>query len=260
MKKCLVLDLDNTLWGGVVGEDGLDGIKLGFDSEGAGFLAFQQAILDLHNRGIILAINSKNTYEDAMQVIRKHPNMVLKEKCSCKGKGCSKCSAQLKLKAKGPVTVYSKELKGKVKVIYEEMPLVELTEEQELELVATARLGKGIEHTKFSPGLVYYRNVPEIEIDKTCQECKKCIEACPQDVFKIEKEKIEIKDIYRCDLCEACVEACKKNCKDKSCIQINPGKEIMFFIESFGMISAKEILVEAVKALEDNLKQVRELP
>jgi len=187
-------------------------------------------------------------------------NMVLKEKCSCKGKGCSKCSAQLKLKAKGPVTVYSKELKGKVKVIYEEMPLVELTEEQELELVATARLGKGIEHTKFSPGLVYYRNVPEIEIDKTCQECKKCIEACPQDVFKIEKEKIEIKDIYRCDLCEACVEACKKNCKDKSCIQINPGKEIMFFIESFGMISAKEILVEAVKALEDNLKQVRELP
>src|SRR3989344_5009817 len=79
MKKCLVLELDNTLWGGVVGEDGLDGIKLGFDSEGAGFLAFQQAILDLHNRGIILAINSKNTYEDAMQVIRKHPNMVLKE-------------------------------------------------------------------------------------------------------------------------------------------------------------------------------------
>lgn len=80
MKKCLVLDLDNTLWGGVLGEDGFDGIKLGFDEPGAGFIAFQQAILDLYNRGVILAINSKNNYEDAMRVIREHPNMVLKEK------------------------------------------------------------------------------------------------------------------------------------------------------------------------------------
>lgn len=79
MKKCLVLDLDNTLWGGVLGEDGPDGIKLGFDPEGASFVAFQQAILDLYNRGVILAINSKNNYEDAMNVIRTHPNMVLKE-------------------------------------------------------------------------------------------------------------------------------------------------------------------------------------
>lgn len=80
MKKCLVLDLDNTLWGGVVGEDGFDGIKLGFDEPGASFVAFQQAILDLYNRGVILAINSKNNHEDAMRVIREHPNMVLKEK------------------------------------------------------------------------------------------------------------------------------------------------------------------------------------
>lgn len=79
MKKCLVLDLDNTLWGGILGEDGPDGIKLGFDPAGASFLAFQQAVLDLHNRGIILAINSKNNYEDAMHLIRTHPNMVLKE-------------------------------------------------------------------------------------------------------------------------------------------------------------------------------------
>lgn len=79
-KKCLVLDLDNILWGGVIGEDGLDGIKLGFDEPGAGFVAFQQAVLDLHNRGVILAINSKNNHEDAMRVIREHPNMVLKEK------------------------------------------------------------------------------------------------------------------------------------------------------------------------------------
>lgn len=79
LKKCLVLDLDNTLWGGVVGEDGPQGIQLDFETPGSHFLAFQQAILDLYNRGIILAINSKNNYDDAMEVIRRHPNMVLKE-------------------------------------------------------------------------------------------------------------------------------------------------------------------------------------
>lgn len=79
MKKCLVLDLDNTLWGGVVGEDGVDGIHLGLDSPGNSFIAFQQAILDVHNKGVILAINSRNNEDDAFSVIRKHPNMILKE-------------------------------------------------------------------------------------------------------------------------------------------------------------------------------------
>jgi FkbH-like protein len=78
-KKCLVLDLDNTLWGGVIGEDGLDGIKLSMDAPGNSFLAFQQAIRDLHDRGVILAVNSRNNPEDALAVIRTHPNMLLKE-------------------------------------------------------------------------------------------------------------------------------------------------------------------------------------
>lgn len=79
MKKCLVLDLDNTLWGGVIGEDGMEGIALSVASPGNSFLAFQQAILDHYDRGIILAINSRNNEEDAMNVIRNHPNMILKE-------------------------------------------------------------------------------------------------------------------------------------------------------------------------------------
>jgi len=78
-KKCIVLDLDNTLWGGTVGEDGPDGIKLGISEPGASFVAFQQALLDLYHRGILLAINSANNVEDAMQVIRSNPNMILKE-------------------------------------------------------------------------------------------------------------------------------------------------------------------------------------
>ena len=78
-KKCIVLDLDNTLWGGVVGEDGFNGIKLGPDPPGNAFLEFQKTLLSFHQRGIILAINSKNNYDDAIKVIREHPYMQLRE-------------------------------------------------------------------------------------------------------------------------------------------------------------------------------------
>lgn len=79
MKKCLVLDLDNTLWGGIIGEDGFEGIHLSVKSPGNSFLAFQQAILDHYDRGVILAINSRNNEKDALEVIKNHPNMILKE-------------------------------------------------------------------------------------------------------------------------------------------------------------------------------------
>ncbi len=78
-KKCIVLDLDNTLWGGIIGEDGLEGIKLGPTPEGRPFMEFQQYLLSLFNRGVILAINSKNNYDDIREVFEKHPNMVLRE-------------------------------------------------------------------------------------------------------------------------------------------------------------------------------------
>ncbi len=79
-KKCIVVDLDNTLWGGVVGEDGIDGIALSLHEEpGASYVAFQQALQDMYNRGVLLAINSNNNPNDALKVIRTHPNMILKK-------------------------------------------------------------------------------------------------------------------------------------------------------------------------------------
>lgn len=78
-KKCIVLDLDNTLWGGIVGEDGFNGIKLGLEPPGNAFVEFQKILLSLHQRGIILAINSKNNYDDAIMVINEHPHMILRE-------------------------------------------------------------------------------------------------------------------------------------------------------------------------------------
>jgi FkbH-like protein len=77
-RKCLVLDLDNTLWGGVIGEDGLDGIKLGGDGVGEAFVAFQEAVLGLKDRGILLAVASKNNDADAREVFERHPEMRIK--------------------------------------------------------------------------------------------------------------------------------------------------------------------------------------
>jgi FkbH-like protein len=78
-KKCIVLDLDNTLWGGIVGEDGFNKIKLGPQPPGNTYVEFQKYLLSLHERGIILAVNSKNNLDDAIEVINNHPNMILRE-------------------------------------------------------------------------------------------------------------------------------------------------------------------------------------
>ncbi len=76
--KAVAVDLDNTLWGGVIGEDGIEGIKLGPDYPGAAWRDMQRALLDLYRRGIILAICSKNNPAEAMEAISRHPNMLLR--------------------------------------------------------------------------------------------------------------------------------------------------------------------------------------
>jgi FkbH-like protein len=80
-RKCLVLDLDNTIWGGVIGDDGLDGIIIGQGSPlGEAYLAFQSYARDLARRGVILAVCSKNDMSNAVEPFEKHPDMLLKLK------------------------------------------------------------------------------------------------------------------------------------------------------------------------------------
>lgn len=78
-KKCVVLDLDNTLWGGIIGDDGLEGIDLGKTALGEAFALFQRFILSLKRRGLILAVCSKNERAAALEPFRSHPDMVLRE-------------------------------------------------------------------------------------------------------------------------------------------------------------------------------------
>ena len=78
-KKVLLLDCDNTLWGGVLAEDGSKKIKLGEDGEGLAFTDFQRAIKKIKETGILLAILSKNNEKDVKKIFRHNAKMVLKE-------------------------------------------------------------------------------------------------------------------------------------------------------------------------------------
>jgi FkbH-like protein len=81
VKKLLILDLDDTCWGGIVGDMGWENLRLGgHDSEGEAFVDFQKAVKALTRRGIVLGIVSKNEEDTALEAIRKHPEMVLREK------------------------------------------------------------------------------------------------------------------------------------------------------------------------------------
>jgi FkbH-like protein len=77
-RKCLVMDLDNTLWGGVIGEDLLGGIKIGEGAAGEAYAAFQSYILELKRKGVILAVCSKNNLTDAKKPFLEHPGMRLR--------------------------------------------------------------------------------------------------------------------------------------------------------------------------------------
>ena len=77
--KCVVVDCDNTLWGGVIGEDGISGLILGETGAGRKYRDFQQNLLDLRRRGVVLAVCSKNEAPDVLEVLRTHHDCVLRE-------------------------------------------------------------------------------------------------------------------------------------------------------------------------------------
>lgn len=163
-----------------------------------------------------------------------------------------KKSHKMKLDTSKEGIVYSKELSGDLNVVYEKIPITNLNKNQELKLTATLITGKGNEHAKFSPGLMFYRNIVSMKIDKDCP--KEVIDICPQGILKSDNGKITISDISKCDMCEACVEFCKKIGKDS--ISIIPTNELIITLESFGQLEVKEIFKKSIEELKKDLAHV----
>src|SRR3989344_7710429 len=159
-----------------------------------------------------------------------------------KGAGDKK-KVEFKLTKKGPGTVYSGDLKGSGEVVHEKIPITILGNEHKLELVATASIGKGIEHAKHIPGLCYYTHILEVasspKIDKIIENSR--------GLIKAEKKGSK----WICDLQGNDMEDVTS--ADKGAISTS--QEILFIIESFGNVPAKEILIKSMKALTDNLDE-----
>jgi len=155
--------------------------------------------------------------------------------------------------SKGVGTIYASEIKTKdsaIKPVYGKMPIVKLSKGQELELEATAMLGNGKDHTKWVPGLVYYKYRPVIDVGDV-KNPGAVVEACPLDIFEIKNNKLlVIKDrLLKCTLCEACADV------DEN-IKLNyTDKEFVFYIESWGQLTCKEIVNEAVKMFDEKLDE-----
>lgn len=187
------------------------------------------------------------------------------EACKCKGAGCSQCQLKFTLKAKGPKMVYASHLKSKdpkVNPVFPETPIAKLLKDQELELTATAIMGVGKEHIKWSPGLVYYKHKAKITLNKNSfDEAQKIVEECPAKIFVMKNNKISLNDdnLLNCTLCNACVDECKSHE-----VTVEPEKDtFVFTIESWGQLTSKEIVKEAIdvfnKSLEEFTGKIQEI-
>lgn len=165
-------------------------------------------------------------------------------------KDTKKKNPKIKLIAKKEGMVYSQELKG-AKIVYDNMPITFLDKGQELEIKATTAKGEGSEHSKFSPGLMFYRNVAEITIDKEFYDkIKKII---PGNEIKERKDKIVILDNKKREISDVCEGICNQYEKTA---EINLKNELVITLESFGQINVEEIFKKSIEELRKDLLKV----
>lgn len=172
------------------------------------------------------------------------------KECSCKGKGCGKCTVTFTLTAEGPLTVYAEDLKcsdDKVKTIHGKMPIVKLLKGQELEFEAVATLGKGLDHAKYTPCLPHYQGYPKITFDKV-KNAEEVIKECPDEVFELSGKTLKVKNLENCTLCGACEAASEGTVKCTG-----SEEDFIFSIESWGQMSPKALFDRALEVLESKV-------
>ena len=180
--------------------------------------------------------------------------------CKCKGEGCNRCQLKLTLSAKGPGTVYASDIKSKdpkVKPVYLDMPITKLLKGQEIEFEATAVLGQGINHMKFSPGQIWYKHKPEITIDeKKITNAEAVAQSCPMNVYEAKDGKLKIikENQNKCHLCLACVDISKNAIKVD-----NNQDEFIMSIEPWGQLTPAEMAATAAEMFIDTLEEMDKL-
>ena len=182
----------------------------------------------------------------------------LPDKCKCEGKGCNRCQLKMVLRAtKGSGVVYASEIKSKdpaVKPVFQDMPIVKLLKGQTLELEATAVLGRGKQHMKWSPCHAYYKYKPIIEITGEVKNPEAIIEVDHNNIFEIKDRKLTVnKDrVLECDL------SLDYSQIDKNVKVTASETDFVFYIESFGQLSCREIINKAMDIFDEQLDELAE--
>lgn len=181
----------------------------------------------------------------------------LPSKCKCNGEGCASCQVKLTLEAEGPGIVTASEIKSKdpkVKPVFPETPIVKLLKGQKLEAEATAVLGTGKEHSKWSPGHVWYKNKQVVKIGNV-KDPDKVADACPPGVFEVKNGKLTVNEdkLLTTDLAGLAEEASNGE------VTLEKTDDFVMFIESFGQLDCKEILEQAAKSLDQDLEEFEQL-
>jgi len=158
---------------------------------------------------------------------------------------------KIKIDSKTEGFVYSSELKGSVKPVYDKIPITYLNKNQEFEVEVVTEIGKGIEHSKFSPGLIYYRNVSEITLDKEFQN--KIHELCPENEIKDKGNKIVVLDNKKKDV-EGVCESIASRAGKKADVDIKD--DLIITLESFGQLSVEEIIKKAASEFKKDLNEL----
>jgi len=168
----------------------------------------------------------------------------------------AKNQLKIVLKEKGPKIVKASDLQSddpKIKPVYPEMPIVKLLKGQELELDAKAMLGVGKTHMKWSPGHIFYKYKPKIEIKRQPKDVKSYIESCPKNLFNEKSSKLELNSAknVECDMYEACIDV------EPGVIDVSyDDTQFIFTLESWGQLAHKEILAKALEVFNDKLDEL----
>ena len=185
-------------------------------------------------------------------LVFKSKSYKFKKDCSCEGKGCTHCQVVLSLVKKGPCIVYSGDLvpsDKNVKPVYDKIPIVELTEGQEVKFEAIAELGLGKDHAKWQAAIVGYRVVPKITIGKGANS-KEYADRCPKKVFTYKNKRLKVDKPLECNLCMTCVDL------SKGAISVESDeKDFLFKLETVCGLKPKEIVIKSIEILNDKINE-----
>ncbi len=179
------------------------------------------------------------------------------DECVCGGEGCPNCQISFRLNVEGPKVVYSGDFISddpEIKPAFDNIPIIELYEGQQLMVEAVARLGTGKEHAKFQPvSVCAYKIIPEINI-KECKLCGVCVETCPRKVLEIENDRVVVRDLLNCSLCMECVRVC-----EEGAIEINETDNFLFTVEGTGALPLKTVMRKALEILKEKAEEMNKI-